>query len=379
MWKNMRETNFKQSEIGLIPHDWEVKELGALFDFFAGGDVQKDDFSATQIGAKNNPIYSNSLENKGLYGYTSNPRYAANSITITGRGSLGHAEYRNHAFDAIVRLLVLQPKVKIDCAFVANEINYLVPFVFESTGVPQLTVPQAARAMIPLPPTTAEQERIADALSKIDNLITDLDALIEKKRAIKTGTMQQLLTGKKRLKGFTGKWKETKFDTIFTPISSRGKQIGTTEYKTNGTYPIIDQGQKDIVGYTTKNNPIICPDNGLIIFGDHTRIFKFTNYDFFVGADGTQILSVNGSYIGKFIYYLCLTLEIPNTGYNRHFKYLKEATFIIPPTIEEQNAIASILSSMDAEIAALEQKRDKYIAIKQGMMQNLLTGKIRLV
>ena len=116
----------------------------------------------------------------------------------------------------------------------------------------------------------------------------------------------------------------------------------------------------------------------MIIFGDHTRVFKISKEDFFVGADGVQVLHcIEGD--TTFLYYYCLTLDIPNTGYNRHFKYLKESMFLIPTSLEEQRAIASVLTAMDDELTALEAKKAKYVALKQGMMQQLLTGKIRLV
>ncbi len=116
----------------------------------------------------------------------------------------------------------------------------------------------------------------------------------------------------------------------------------------------------------------------MIVFGDHTRIIKFVDFDFVVCADGTQVLGVQSGCHAKFMYYQLLQKEIPNTGYNRHFKFLKEMMFFAT-LYEEQTAIAAVISDMDAEIAALEARRDKAHALKQGMMQELLTGKTRLV
>ena len=115
----------------------------------------------------------------------------------------------------------------------------------------------------------------------------------------------------------------------------------------------------------------------MIVFGDHTRIVKFVDVDFLIGADGTQLLAMKGNDVTKFLYYQLSTKDIPDTGYNRHFKFLRDLTFKIPRS-DEQQAIASVLSDMDAEITALEQRRDKTRAIKQGMMQQLLTGRVRL-
>ena len=177
-----------------------------IFDLSAGGDVDKEHFSAYKTSECRYPIYSNALENHGLYGYTSNPKYSANSVTITGRGSVGHAEYREDKFDAIIRLLVLKPKSDNVCAqFVADYINNCVEFPLESTGVPQLTAPQIMNIELELP-RYDEQKEIAALLTDASSLIDILDKQISKKKAIKQGAMQELLTGKRRLPGFEGEW-----------------------------------------------------------------------------------------------------------------------------------------------------------------------------
>ena len=229
------------------------------------------------------------------------------------------------------------------------------------------------------PKDIAEQKAIAEALSDVDGLIAALDKKIAKKRLLKQGAMQQLLTGKKRLPGFTDKWIEKSFADIFIHISTRNHQIDSSLYQSVGKYPIVDQGQIPIVGYTDDVEPIVCEQDGTIIFGDHTRIFKYVNYNFCVGADGTQVLFCKNNMCTKFIYYLCCIMEIPNTGYNRHYKYVKDNVYTIPSDIKEQQAIATILSDLDKEIADLEAQRDKYRLLKSGMMQKLLTGQIRLV
>ena len=142
---------------------------------------------------------------------------------------------------------------------------------------------------------------------------------------------------------------------------------------------MVDQGKDFVVGFSDREDKRFrCPDGGVIVFGDHTCIVKFINFDFLVGADGTQIL--HGKH-GQNTRFHALQLQyrgIETTGYNRHFKILKEREFFVPP-LPEQDAIASALSSMDAEIAALESRREKTRNIKQAMMQELLTGKTRLV
>jgi len=231
---------------------------------------------------------------------------------------------------------------------------------------------------VPLPPL-AEQRAIAAALSDVDGLLTALAELIAKKRAIKQAAMQQLLTGQTRLPGFSGEWKKLAFDDVFSCINSKSFQIQTNEYHEWGVYPIVDQGKNLIAGYSDRIDKLLkCPPGGLIVFGDHTCIVKYVDFDFVVGADGTQILTATPGQILQFHAYQLVLSGVLPTGYNRHFKYLRDRTFFAP--IEnEQRAITSILADMDAEISALEAQRAKVQALKQGMLQELLTGRTRLV
>ena len=191
---------YKQTELGLIPDDWEVKSLGELFDMKAGGDVDKEHFSYCKSSLYKYKIFSNGLENEGIYGYTDLPKYKGNAITITGRGTVGIAMFREEDFDAVIRLLVLNSKNDnlTNNSYITEEINSCISFPNESTGVPQLTVPQIRDIVIALP-SKEEQTAIANVLSSMDKEIETLNTKLEKYRNLKTAMMQQLLTGKIRL------------------------------------------------------------------------------------------------------------------------------------------------------------------------------------
>jgi len=219
---------------------------------------------------------------------------------------------------------------------------------------------------------------IATVLSDVDKLLRSLDRLIAKKRDLKQATMQQLLTGKTRLSGFTREWELKPFSSILTRLNTKTHQIPTINYQVTGKYPIVDQGKELIVGFSDREDKKLqCPESGVIIFGDHTCVVKFIDFDFLVGADGTQVIQCRPEQSPRFHAFQLQYRGIEPTGYNRHFKLLTEYQFLTPP-LPEQIAIAQILSDMDTEIIALEQRRDKTRALKQGMMQQLLTGKIRL-
>ena len=178
--------------------EWQEMRVGDLFDAKAGGDLVQSRYSNVRDNLYPYPIYANGLEQQGLYGFSNYAEEPAGAITVTARGTLGQAFYRDIPFVAIGRLLVLKPKVSLDARFFCEYINYGIHFAVESTGVPQLTAPQVSRYLLPVPPEP-EQCAIASVLSDIDSEIATLEQRRDKTRAIKQGMMQQLLTGRVRL------------------------------------------------------------------------------------------------------------------------------------------------------------------------------------
>lgn len=174
-------------------------------------------------------------------------------------------------------------------------------------------------------------------------------------------------------------WEVKNFDNILISIPTKDYQLQTTEYKNIGKYPIIDQGQKSIVGFSDREEKVFFDiQDGVIIFGDHTRIVKYYIRPFIVGADGVKIIKRKKEVVDlKYVYYYLNLHKIPETGYNRHFKFLKEMNFLLPP-LSEQRAIARVLSDVDRLIESLDKLIEKKKMIKKGAMQELLTGKKRL-
>ena len=177
---------------------WQEMRVGDLFDATAGGDLVQSRYSDVRDNRYPYPIYANGLEQQGLYGFSNYAEEPAGVITVTARGTLGQAFYRDTPFVAIGRLLVLKPKVSLDARFFCEYINFGIHFAVESTGVPQLTAPQVSRYLLPVP-SKSEQRAIASVLSDMDAEIAALKQRRDKTRAIKQGMMQQLLTGRVRL------------------------------------------------------------------------------------------------------------------------------------------------------------------------------------
>ena len=149
-----------------------------------------------------------------------------------------------------------------------------------------------------------------------------------------------------------------RFADILSDETKRGYKIQTGEYLPFGKYPIIDQGQSQIAGYTNLENGLF-KDIPTIIFGDHTRIVKYVDTPFFLGADGVKILKtkVNDADY-KYLFYCLQNAKIPNTGYNRHFKWLKEIEIPLPP-LEEQRKIVAVLDKVSDLIAKRRTQLDK--------------------
>jgi len=152
------------------------------------------------------------------------------------------------------------------------------------------------------------------------------------------------------------------FNQVLKDCTRFGKKIPTKDYLEKGEYPIIDQGQKDIAGYRNDKDGLFC-DVPAIIFGDHTRAVKYIETPCFLGADGVKLLCpVDRTMNCKYLYYQLHHARIPNTGYNRHFKFVKALTFTIPE-IHEQNEVVDRLVLLDRVIRICHQLLEKADAL----------------
>ena len=139
-----------------------------------------------------------------------------------------------------------------------------------------------------------------------------------------------------------------RFDNKFIDITSKYHKVRKDDYKSDGLFPIVDQGQKFIGGYTDDEEIVNKDHLPIIIFGDHTKIFKYVDFPFTIGADGVKVLSlINKNDIAKYYYYYFKTLKLTNSGYSRHYKFLKEKRLPVPDKFTDQIQIANILSKAE--------------------------------
>lgn len=371
---------YKETEVGVIPEDWEVFNLGKNFEIYAGGDVDRESLATERSSEFPYPIYANALRNRGLYGYTNRVRCSGNAVTVTGRGSLGHAEYRSEPFYPIVRLLVLVPNATLDPRLAALLINEKVEFSIESTGVPQLTAPQVRKYSVGAPSDPNEQSAIAQALGDVDAMLAELDRLIVKKRNLKTAVMQQLLAGETRLPGFTGEWVPTRLGDISKiKTGSRNNQ----DKQTDGEFPFFVRSNKveriDTFSYDCE--AILIPGEGNI-----GSIFHYINGKFDVHQRVYAIMDFEKTVDIRFLFHQmkrnfgahAMKNTVKATVDSLRLPTFQNFVVDLPPTREEQTKIASALGEIDAESEALAERHAKIRELKTALMQELLTGKTRL-
>lgn len=237
-----------------------------------------------------------------------------------------------------------------------------------------------AEYFLKAPQNIQEQQAIADVLRDTDNLISSLQRLIDKKKAVKQGAMEELLTGKRRLPGFNGEWVEKKLEAVLANITT-GK-LDANAMKENGKYRFYTCAKEfyKIDKYAFDTEAILISGNGANVGYIHYYKGKFNAYQ------RTYVLYDFYENINFIRYYLKLNLKkrIANEKSESNTPFIKmdtllDMSLVIPLSKEEQEAIARVLSDMDSEINELEKKLSKYEKIKQGMMQQLLTGRIRLL
>lgn len=440
----MIETRFKDTEVGKIPEDWKIEYITSIVL------PQK---AAIKIGPFGSQLKKEFLKNSGIYKVYGQENVYSNDFEFCYR-FLTEERFRNLQSCEIIPgdFLVSTMGTIGKCAVVPSDIgrgimdSHLLRLRFNNNinkewfayfFASEITQKQISllsvggimdglsskiikKILVVRPTDKTEQKRIATSLSNIDALISELGKLIEKKRAIKLGAMQQLLTGKKRLNGFStsAKYKRTIIGDIpedwsISPISklcSLKARIGwqgltTDEYLSQGKYILITGTDFkdgyinwDSCNYVSKwryeqDTNIQIKEGDVLITKDGTigkvaylkdvpKEGTLNSGVFVVRPKNNNVITKSYlSWLFKSVWFNDFINQL-TAGSTINHLYQKDFVnfqLVYPENKKEQSAIALVLSTMDEEISALEAKRKKYTAIKKGMMQQLLTGKIRLI
>jgi type I restriction enzyme, S subunit len=396
--QNTKQTpGYKQSEIGEIPEDWKLKTLKDICRVNQGLQIAIE--NRLKNPTKKSKIYitiqylNDGKDIEYINDYTPSVCCGKDDILMTRTRNTGivisgvDGVFHNNFFKVNYDKFIIVKDFLIYYLNLKRIQNIILTKAGTST-IPDLNHNDFYSIPIPLP-TKAEQTAIATVLSDIDSLILSLDRLITKKRDIKQATMQQLLTGKTRLPGFRREWVVKKLGEI--AYINMGQSPDSKNYNVKGIGMTLIQGNADIENrksisrvWTTQISKT-CNEGDLIMtvrapvgsIGIATKESCLGR-----GVCSLKCISDDRHFIFHSIVFLegkWKTFGQGSTFASANSSQIAEFPLPIPDSIEEQQAIAAILSDMDAEIAALEQKRDKTHALKQGMMQELLTGKTRLV
>lgn len=419
----MIETRFKDTEIGRIPLDWDATSIDKLCtlkarigwqglttgEYLLQGDyilITGTDFKDGYIDWKNCCYVS-----KWRYDQDNNIQIKEGDVLISKDGTIGKVAFLNSIPGPGTLnsgVFIVRPKQ----GDIVNQayLSWIFKSIWFKSFIDQLTAGSTinhlyqkdfVKFQLVYPKDKSEQTRIATALSNIDALISELGRLIEKKHAIKQGAMQQLLTGKKRLKGFSELWTQKKLGedaTILRGGSPRPIEDYITDSQ-NGLNWIKIGDVKPEDKYLRKTAEKIKKEGlsktrqvkkGDLILSNSMSFGRpyILDIDGCIHDGWLVIQDYQEAYDMQFLYYILCSDAIMNqyvsmaagsSVQNLNKEKVANVLLYVPTSLQEQSAIASVLSSMDEEISALEAKRKKYTAIKQGMMQQLLTGKIRLI
>ncbi|MBU0630598.1 MAG: restriction endonuclease subunit S [Candidatus Margulisbacteria bacterium] len=385
---------YKQTDLGVIPKDWELKRLGDIGESIIGltyspNDVvpygklvhRSSNIQNNRLSYDDNVYVSKNIDdnlilrnNDILICVRNGSRELIGKSALIEGASVGETF---GAFMTVFRSDKCQPFI-----FYMILSNVIQRQINQSLGatINQITNKTLNGFRFPCPKKDEEQAAIATVLSDTDALIERLEQLIAKKKAVKQGAMQQLLTGKKRLPGFSGEWGVKKLGKVVSSITT-GK-LDANAMVENGEYRFYTCAKNYyfIDKYAFDTEALLVSGNGANVGYIHYYKGKFNAYQrTYVLSDFSENILFTKLFMDRNLQErIRVEVNAGNTPYIT-MDTLSEMSIMFPPTIEEQAAIAVVLSDMDAEIEGLEQKRDKYIMIKQGMMRVLLTGKTRLV
>lgn len=387
-----------QTELGVFPEDWEVVPLSDLcksicdgthftpkyvdsgIPFYSVENVTADDFINTKFI---------STEEHALLIKRCKPERGDILMTRITAGVLGATRIIDWDVNAsiYVSLALLKPNDRVLPEYLYRY-SRSPTFVrnVEKRGLANATpkkinMQDIGTIPIPVPRAEVEQRAIAEVLSDVDALLATLDQVIAKKRDLKLAIMQQLLTGETRLPGFSGDWEVTHLGEIaHIKTGSRNNE----DKVEGGQYPFFVRSEfvERINSYSHDCEAILVPGEGRI--GD---IFHYINGRFDVHQRVYAITKFSPGISGRFVHFYlsknfgawAMQNTVKATVDSLRLPTFQTFEMRLPPTLDEQIAIANALSDLDAEISALETRRDKTRNITQAMMQELLTGKTRLV
>ncbi|QTO93901.1 restriction endonuclease subunit S [Helicobacter pylori] len=374
------------------PSNWQRVRLGDVAEIIGGGTPSTQVtsfwngsinwFTPTEIGITKYVYKSQrTITPLGLK-KSSAKLLPIGTILLTSRASIGDCAIlkvvatTNQGFQSLI------PLEKINNEFLYYLMltlkNKLLKLASGSTFL-EVSPNKIKNLLIPLPPLN-EQIAIANILSGLDHYLYSLDALILKKESVKKALSFELLSQRKRLKGFNQAWQKVRLGDILSYEQPTKFLVATTQYLQKGFTPILTAGKTFILGYTNDKHGIYT-NIPVIIFDDFTTDSKMVNFPFKVKSSAIKILSLrdNNQADLKYIYEKLTLLKHQVTDHKRYWIDEFSNIEILLPPLNEQIAIANILSALDHEIISLKNKKRQFENIKKALNHDLMSAKIRVL
>ncbi len=389
---------YKKTPLGIIPKEWEVKKLGDIGTISSGMTplrsnlkfhngsipwVKTTDLNNAEIYETEEKVTEYALENTSLRIYPVDTVLVAMYGGFNQIGRTGILKINSTINQALSAINISDNNVSSEylLSWLNSKVNYWRKFAGSSRKDPNITSRDVSEFPIAIPPLP-EQQKIAEILSTWDIAIEKQNALIEQLELRKCGLMQQLLTGKSRLRKasgerFKGEWKKARLGKILDYEQPTPYLVKDSIYNDSFDIPVLTAGKTFILGYTNEKNGIYSKVP-VIIFDDFTTDTKYVDFPFKAKSSAMKILKCKENTNIKFVYEAMQMIKYVVGGHERHW-ISKFAHISIPlPSLAEQTAIAEVLSTADREIEIEKQKLTALKNQKKELMQVLLSGKIRV-
>ncbi|MCK0101967.1 restriction endonuclease subunit S [Pseudohalocynthiibacter sp. F2068] len=389
---------YQDTDFGNFPEDWDIVPVGDLFTFKNGLNKAKEFFGhgtsivnymdvynhpALRVRMVEGKVDVTSKEQQSYEVLKGDVFFTRTSETVEEIGTA--AVMLDDTQSTVFSGFVLRARPSDDALVDEFKAYCFRPRYFRdqvtsraSYTTRALTNGKSLSATMLAKPSRSEQHAIAEALGDVYALLDGLDRLIAKKRDLKTGTMQQLLTGKKRLVGFNGEWEECELGELLDYEQPTKYLVSSTEYSEQYNIPVLTAGKSFLLGMTNETHGIYA-NVPVIIFDDFTTASKYVDFPFKAKSSAMKMLAKKRKIDNlRILYEIMRTAEFIKSGHKRYWIAEYQRVKVGVPSPSEQAALAQVLSDMESEINFLEAKRKKSYRLKQAMMQELLTGKTRL-
>ena len=380
-----------------MKQSWEIKKMFDVVDFQRGLTYSKNDevdFSENIVLRSNNvDLKTNKLDFTELRYINpkivipENKKVAKGSLLIcTANGSKSHLgkvalidDDYNYAFGGFMGLI--KPKKNLNSVFLfylmtSDAYKKFIGTLSDGANINNLKFGDLGNLEIPVPPLSEQQSIVSildEAFAAIAKSKANAEQNIKNAKELFESYLQNIFRNKNK------NWEEKRFEDCLDKITYTNK-IQKQDFLKDGKYPIISQEQDFINGYWNNSNDLFQVKRPVVIFGDHTQILKFIDFNFVLGADGVKILQPTKEIDTKYFYYYLRSAKLRTLGYARHYKLLKEIMVSYPKSIQEQKSIVKKLDDLSKEAKKLEDiyknKRTELEELKKSILQKAFSGEL---